>query len=209
MSDIIIPMKLGAEYDVNIRKEIIYVDHLVDVLNGTITNVNDEIIPESVTSIRPYLFNGDTSLTTVNLTHVTDVGAFAFANCAISYLSIPNLEIGEMQCFSYNPITDVVFPRLTYVSTGMFQNCTELASADFSSIANIQRLAFCDCTDFETLIIRTNYVVELENIMTFSGTKIESGEGYIYVPTELIESYQTASGWSVYATQFRSIDELV
>lgn len=208
MSDIVIPMKLGAEYDVNIRKEIIHVEPLIDVLNGTITSVDDEIIPESVTSIRPYLFNGDASLTTVNLMHVTDVGAFAFANCAISYLSIPNLVIGDMQCFSYNPILSVVFPELSYVSTGMFQNCTELISADFSNIASIQRLAFCDCTDFETLIIRTNYVIGIENIMTFSGTKIESGEGYIYVPSELIESYQTTSGWSVYASQFRSIDEL-
>lgn len=208
MSDVVIPMKLGAEYDVNIHKEIIYVEPLIDVLNGTITSVDDEIIPESVTSIRPYLFNGDTGLTTVDLTHVTTIGAFSFADCLITYLNIPNLEIGEMQCFSNNPIASVNFPELTYVSTGMFQDCTELVSADFSNIATIQRLAFCDCTDFETLIIRTNYVVGLENIMTFSGTKIESGEGYIYVPAELIESYQTASGWSVYASQFRSIDEL-
>ena len=43
----------------------------------------------------------------------------------------------------------------------------------------------------------------------FQGTLIASGNGYIYVPDELIEQYKTATNWSVYANQIKPLSEYV
>ena len=47
----------------------------------------------------------------------------------------------------------------------------------------------------------------LGNTNAFSNTPIKSGNGYIYVPAALVDSYKADSKWSTYANQIRAIEE--
>lgn len=201
---IVLPMTLGAEYDV-----IYSVGPFVhDILAGTITSLTDSVFPSDITSIRNYLFQNNYSLTKVELNYVTDIGISAFSGCSITELSMPSLVETGMQAFAYNPLTEVYLPSLISVGTQMLQGCDSLVSADFPAATVLYRSCFSGCENLETLILRANEVATLEGILQFNGTKIEAGEGYIYVPSDLVESYQTASGWSEFSSQIRSIADL-
>lgn len=193
-----------------VHKEIIirYVGPYAETLQGTLTELDDTMIPEGITVLRDYTFQNNENLTSVSLQHVTDVGVSCFNSCAITDLYMPVLETAHMQSFAYNPFTSVIFPSLTSISTQMFQRCEQMTRADFPSVTEMMSRAFYICSSLDTLILRANQVVELSGTQHFYQTKIESGQGYIYVPDNLVDSYKTAEGWSTYANQIRSIDEL-
>ena len=55
------------------------------------------------------------------------------------------------------------------------------------------------------MTLRSNTVVTLGSEDAFYFTPIEDGTGYIYVPSNLVDSYKSANGWSTYANQIRAI----
>ena len=206
MNNVTIPMTLGAGYAVDIYK--VYTGPLVEILTGTLTSLNDTMIPETITVLRDYTFYNNENLTEVSLQHVTEIGASCFNACAVTSLSMPVLTTAGMQAFAYNPIVTVTLPALQTIGTRMFQHCEDMTVADFPSVTTIMRQALYDCTAFETLILRANQVVELEGTQHFYNTKIESGTGYIYVPDSLVDTYKADESWASYANQIRAISEL-
>lgn len=66
---------------------------------------------------------------------------------------------------------------------------------------------FYECQVLETVIIRTSEICVLDSYMAFTGTPIESGTGYIYVPSALVDSYKAATNWTTYADQIRAIED--
>lgn len=79
--------------------------------------------------------------------------------------------------------------------------CTSLKAVDvgtYGSSGSIGATAFNNSI-LETLVIRrTNGVVSLANVNAFNGTRFASGGsgGTLYVPNDLVSSYQSASNWS-------------
>ena len=208
MSCVTIPMTLGAGYDVSIKKEIVYTGPLVEILTGTLETLDDTMIPETVTTLRSYQFEGNVNLTSVELQYVTEIGSNCFANCAIDYVNLPSLMVSGAQAFSYNMLETILLPELTYVASGMFQRCLGLAIADFPKATSIRRQAFYGCESLDILILRYDGVVELEDMMTFTDTRIAAGTGSIYVPADLVSSYQADTNWSTYSAQIQAISEL-
>lgn len=51
------------------------------------------------------------------------------------------------------------------------------------------------------------YVIPLTRTAGFNTTPIGSGEGYIYVPDDLVNSYKSASGWNSLASKIKSLSE--
>ena len=49
-------------------------------------------------------------------------------------------------------------------------------------------------------------MAKLEKTSAFKDTPIESGTGYVYVPSALVDSYKSATNWSTYADQIRAIE---
>ena len=200
-----IPMELDYSYEV---QKIIFTGPLAEIVTGTLTSLDDTMLPPDLTEIRDYLFYNSSVLSDVELTNVTTVGQYAFSNCAIASLVMPNLFAAGLQSFSYNQMTSVTLPNLMEVSTQMFQRCENLTTADFATASRIGRLAFYYCENLETLILRSESMVQLDGTQQFSNTKIESGTGYIYVPDTLVSSYQADSAWAPYALQIRPISLL-
>jgi hypothetical protein len=89
-----------------------------------------------------------------------------------------------------------------------FSDCTALKSVDLPMVTNIGGMAFYYCTALSTLVLRANTVVPLNSNNTFANTPIgNKSNGYIYVPSALVESYKTASFWRDYPNQFRALED--
>lgn len=61
---------------------------------------------------------------------------------------------------------------------------------------------------FTKLIINKPYVFPL-NSNDLKGTTIEKATGYVYVPDDMVDTYKSATNWSVYASQIKGMSELV
>lgn len=107
-------------------------------------------------------------------------------------------------CFTNNSSSFIVVARgvcklTAYGNT--FRGNTGLTLLDFTytSGSGIQANEFYGDSAFGTLIIRSSAVMPLANVSAFSNsTKFRSGGagGKLYVPSDLISSYQSATNWS-------------
>lgn len=68
------------------------------------------------------------------------------------------------------------------------------------------------CPNLETLIVRATSVPTLASTSgtygCLAGSKIASGEGYIYVPDASVDAYKAATNWATYAAQIKPLSEL-
>lgn len=103
-------------------------------------------------------------------------------------------------------LPSVSFQNVTNVGNSAFEECNALTSVNFSCVTSIGQKSFKNCGALETLIIRTESVCSCHKT-TFDGSGIAKGTGYVYVPSALVESYQTAANWSTYAAQIRAIED--
>ena len=87
-----------------------------------------------------------------------------------------------------------------------FAKCIRLETVDAASVIKIGQGAFTGCAALSTLVLRSGDVAEL-GTQAFSGTCIESGTGYIYVPDALVDSYKAAENWSTYADRIKPLSE--
>lgn len=144
------------------------------VYNGTAPNNNS-------TSY----FNGRTAITRLFLPNWNDT-----QNRANAFANMPNLEYA-------------VLPKNTKIYNTAFANDTKLKAVDFlGSTGNGfsgSSMAFSAANAFKVLVIRlTSGVCKLNNIAVFSSCPFASGKagGTLYVPQDLIASYQAATNWS-------------
>lgn len=105
-------------------------------------------------------------------------------------------------------LTRVILPSATVLNTTSVASNTNLQRVDLGAAVRIDANAFSYSRALDTLIIRTETVCALTSDITFRGTKIEAGTGYIYVPAALLEQYRVATNWAVFAAQFRPLEEV-
>ena len=81
-----------------------------------------------------------------------------------------------------SPIDDLIDGSITEVDT---------------NVSTIKGGAFKDCEDLDTIVLRSNTVVDLSDDRFFENTPIVSGEGNIYVPDRLVEEYLRPQNWNI------------
>ena len=152
------------------------------LLDGTLTEL------KSTTTELRMSFSGFIFLTSVDLPNAKTLYYYTFDNCeALSSVSIPSVE---------------------FIKACVFRQCISLEKIHFGSqIKTLGHIAFEDCSSLKTLIIHnTTEVCELVD-SSLRNTPIENGEGYIYVPKELVDEYKSATNWSEFADQIRAIED--
>lgn len=184
-----------------------------------------------VTVLNGYLVYECSSLVELNTPNATSGRGFAIAGSKIEHLYLPKFEssgssvfrnatylrtvdmpaLSSVQQYLFmgcSALETVTFPSATSVSSQGMDSCSSLAYVDLPICKRIDAKGFYNCTALETLILRLSTATcTLANVNALAGTKIASGEGYIYFPAARVETYKTATNWSTYAGQIRAIED--
>jgi hypothetical protein len=141
----------------------------------------------------------DRSITEIS-SNVEKVGEYAFQGCA-------NLTTAD-------------FPVATSIGEYAFHSCTNLTTADFPVATSIGNRAFQGCGRLTALLLRnSSQIVTLSNTDAFkncyhllgttNATYNPQGlkDGYIYVPSALVDTYKAATNWTTFADQFRALED--
>lgn len=170
-----------------------------------------------VTSIRDGAFGRNRIIKEIILPDsVTYIGNSAFANSSITSVRIPPITIysGSMNTLGN------VFAGCGNLTSVKIENgfgpCipnfyfrgTSIQSIVLPSSVTQICSSFTDCTRLKTIILE--YEGMVSRVATYhypiQGTLVESGTGYIYVPTSVVETYKSGDYWSTYASQIKPIN---
>lgn len=153
---------------------------LSNTIRGAYTN-------DRITTLGGYHFVLSKTLTSVSFPKVTSTGTNTFQQASV--------------------LSNVSMPALARASNYMVYGCPALPKLDLPSLSAIGTASMQACSILTALILRRTTLCKLENTNALTRTPIADGTGYIYVPKALIEEYKVATNWTVYANQFRAIED--
>lgn len=183
------------------------------------------------TVLNGYLVSGCSSLTELNMPNAESGRGFAIAGSKVEHLNLPKFaspgssvfrnaeslrtvympKLNKLKQFLFmgdTALETVTFPKVESVEGQAMESCSALTYVDLPICKRIVAKGFNKCSSLETLILRkSDAICTLANVSAFTSTPIESGTGYVYVPSALVDSYRTAANWSTYANQFRAIED--
>ena len=182
-------------------------DHSLEdaILQDTLTDYTNN----RITKLRDSALRATNNLTSVNFPNVLTIGKEALAyNESLTSITMPLLtDAGEAAFLENYILTSINLPSLKNIGLMGFMNCFALESAEFASLTDIPTQCFFDCESLTSLTLSSTTMTTLGATNAFTGTPIASGEGYIYVPASLVDTYKTATNWSTYAKQIKAIGE--
>ena len=156
-------------------------------------------IPNSVTSIGNYAFNGCSGLKSVTIPNsVTSIGGYAFNGCrGLTSVTSPNsvTSIGEGAFASCSGLKSVTIPNsVTDIGDYAFYQCSGLTSVTIgNSMTSIGGYAFVYCKGLKDVYCHAEAVPNTYNT-AFDYTPIN--EATLHVPQASISAYQAAVPWS-------------
>lgn len=147
-----------------------------------------QLVANNLREIKSQAFQGCSALSSIDLSKVTRIGYLGLGSTRIVKAELPLLENLDSYAFS---------------------NCSALTSVDIGEgCALLQASTFQNCSALNTLILRKNGLVSLSARSALSGTAIEGGNGYIYVPDDYVDGYKTATNWVYFTNQIKPLSEL-
>lgn len=150
---------------------------------GSCTSLTSITIPDSLTSIDNNVFYRCSSLTSCTIgSGVTSIGKNVFHSCtSLSSVTIPD--------------------SVTSIGSYCFYYCTSLTSCTIGSgVTSIGDSAFRYCSGLTSITVNPVIPPTLGSNIFADANKFP-----IYVPAESVSTYQSASGWSIYAGRIQAI----
>ena len=158
-------------------------------------------VPDSVTTIGEWTFYECSSLTSITIgDSVTTIGISAFSSCE----SLTSVTIGDsvttigLDAFrDCSSLTSVTIPdSVTTIGSSAFEGCSSLTSITIpDSVVSIGYCAFYNCSS-----LRSVYCKATTPPAGGSNMFYDNASGFkIYVPTESVNKYKSASYWKYYA----------
>ena len=200
----------------------------VDMISDRVSSVSDE----NVTLVRSYGFYSCKKLQEVYLPNVTSIGESAFKSCdMLSKINIQNVEtlgayalsdcleitelylpkaitIGEYACFEASQLKKVTLGNVKTIGVCAFfknVNCEEIDISLNENVDCIGASAFYGNGKLLKLTIRGTAFIGLSAMNALAGTGIAMGTGKIYVDPSMVDTYKTATNWSLYANAIEAI----
>ncbi len=170
------------------------------------------------TEIGDYAFYGTTALKNISFPLVRDIERYAFRGSGIVDAYFPAVTYAGASSFAAClSLKTASFPKLTETAGSMFSGCYALESVDLPKATSTGNYSFEKCYSLKAIILRSTTLCTagtniLSNAYHYLGTvnatynPSGSKDGYIYVPSSLVNTYKTATNWSTYATQFRALE---
>lgn len=152
-------------------------------------------------SIRISAFSSCTHITDAYFQECRIIESSAFRNCIrLVSISFPECtEIGN-DAFTYcSALTALIFPKCEKIGAWAFSYCNQVSIAQFPMCKTIGGSAFSACTSLTELYLSSTTMVECLGDPRLKST------ASIFVPSQLMESYQSASYWSAYSSQFTAL----
>lgn len=118
-------------------------------------------------------------------------------------------KLRDYAFYTNSVIESIKLPSCTTIKSGTFNSCLSLVVLDLSQNISLASGCFSGCGKFAHLILRSTVLCPLSSSFstTFSGTKIAQGMGAIYVPSNLVDTYKSATNWSVAANQIYALED--
>ena len=151
-------------------------------LSGDIVVVGMKNADTSSTDFGSGALYGNNNLTKFKNTFITSAGNNLLDNCT--------------------SITSVDLPNLTSAGYNLLYGCTSITSVDLPNLTSAGDSLLYGCTKLQSIYLRSTIMC------TLGGTTILPSTVSIYVPASLIESYNTASNWSSYASKFKTLESI-
>jgi hypothetical protein len=151
--------------------------------SGTLSLINGKMLVQDGNTLVSYPVG--TTAEVIDAPNITMIGTLAFAHRMSTLTSI------EIQ----SPVTDI--------KMGAFASC------NLSTVilpASLERLDWyvLDSDNLTTLVIKATTPPQYNNSIYISGNE----DFTIYVPDGSVSAYQSASGWSAFATKIKPLNEL-
>lgn len=181
-------------------------DAVIDgIIDRSITEISDDVI----TSIGQSAFRGHSALTKVDFPNLKTLGGTVFQNTGLVNAEFPSLtSLGSYPFPGCASLKRAVLPRVTHIPIWGFGQCGALEMVDLCDCTSISGSdTFQACYALKYIILRGSSVCELLGGARLDMTKIASGNGWIFVPEALVESYKAAANWSTYADQIRALED--
>jgi hypothetical protein len=164
-------------------------------------------IPDSVTSIGQSVFGFCTGLTSVTIgSGVTSISQNAFQGCGLTGVTIPDsiTTIGTQAFASCLSLTSATIGSgVTTIGDNAFGFCWSLPTITIpDSVTSIGNYAFYRCSGLTSVTVLATTPATL-------GTNVfnDTNNCPIYVPSQSVSAYQSATNWSSYTSRIQAIPE--
>ena len=193
----------------------VYAAYTATVRTYTVRFYNGTTLLQTVSNV-PYGSSASYTGSTPTKTGVDNANDYVFEG----WDPIPTNITGNTDCYAQFRNTAYVHVKfiertidgayrndtVTSIGAYAFYGCSKLTTADFPAVTSIGENAFQRCSSLTALILRSETLVTFSSNV-FTNTAIMNKTGYIYVPSALIESYETATSSSGVENQFRAIED--
>ena len=187
----------------------LYYTHHLYIDGQEVTNL---VIPEGVTSIGWYAFNGCSGLTSVAIPNsVTTIGSLAFYGCSgltkSEFASIESLCNISFHDGYANPllnahhffidgqeVNDLMIPNsVTSIGEWAFSGCSDLTSITIpNSVTSIEPSAFYGCSSLTSVACLAEEVPSTGNNVFYN---VPQSTATLYVPAGSVDAYKAAAQW--------------
>lgn len=167
------------------------------------------LIPESVEQIGSEAFYNCRNLETINLpSKITEIESNVFTNCSSlkSIIYPPTLHKIRHEAFeNCSSLESFVIPNLIdTIEYGTFKGCTKLSKVSIPYVYEIEREAFSDCPNIDSIFIET--ILPLYGERVFTNTPIS--DIVLIVPKGSKTAYQGNLHWNGFGNIIESSNNL-
>ena len=115
--------------------------------------------------------------------------------------------VGKNAFRNCTEMSTAIFANASQVEEGAFRGCSALATVDLYQASTIFGQAFTDCTALGALILRSATVCTQGSRDALTRSAIANGEGYIYVPSGVMDNYKAHPDWEMYVERIRCTED--